>query len=123
MPRERLAMLADLLLFAEDAAPAPGGQPGWYSMLPFLILPIFLLLIMTRSARKQERERMSLVNTMTKGDEVLTAAGIYGTVISVHETKDEVVVKVDDGTRLRMTKASIQRNMTKEEAKAPAQKS
>jgi len=52
----------------------------------------------------------------------IVAAGIYGTVVSFSDTKDEVVVKVDDGTRLRMTKNSILRNLTREEEAVKAQK-
>ena len=55
-----------------------------------------------------------------KNDKVLTAAGIYGTVLSVSDKEDEVVVKVDDNTRLRMIKSGITRNLTKEEALAAA---
>ena len=56
------------------------------------------------------------------GRKVLTSAGIYGTVISASETEDEVVVKVDDNTRLRMLKSSVVRNMTREEEAAQAAK-
>ena len=62
-----------------------------------------------------------MVSSLEKGDKVLTAAGIYGTVITVSETEDEVTLKVDDNTRLRMIKGSITRNISKEEA-AKAQK-
>jgi preprotein translocase subunit YajC len=115
-------MLATLfVLFAEDAAPPAGqGPPGWYSMLPFIIMGGVLILLMTRSARRQERERQTLASTLKKNDKVLTSAGIYGTVITVSDTADEVVVKVDDNTRLKMTKASIIRNITQEEAAAAA---
>ncbi len=52
---------------------------------------------------------------LKKNDKVLTTSGIYGTVISVAEKEDEVVVKVDDNTRLKMVKAAILRNITNEE--------
>jgi len=49
---------------------------------------------------------------------VLIFGGIYGTVVMVSQTEDEVTVKVDDNTRLKVTKASILRNLTKEQAAA-----
>jgi preprotein translocase subunit YajC len=100
----------------------------WYDLLILLfggnsilfLLPIILLLyffiVVLPGKRRAEKERQESMNKMEKGTEVLTIGGIYGTVISVHETKDEIVVKVDDGTRLRMTKNSIARNITAEEA-------
>ena len=106
-------MFADLILLAQEAAPQQ--QPFWFTMLlPMLLLiPLFLMM---RGQRRVERERQTMAASLEKNDKVLTSAGIYGNVISVSPTEDEVVVKVDDSTRLRMTKASILRNITKEEA-------
>jgi preprotein translocase subunit YajC len=113
-------MLATLLVFADDAAQQQQGQgpPALWNMLPlFVIVGVFLFLMM-RGSRRQERDRQAMLSALEKNDKVLTIAGIYGTVISVSPTEDEVVVKVDDNTRLKMTKASIQRNISKEQAAA-----
>jgi preprotein translocase subunit YajC len=115
-------MLATLfLLFAEgppaDGAPG-GGQPSWYGMLPFIGIAAVFLFLMMRSSRRQDRERQAMLATLEKNDKVLTIAEIYGTVISVDAAKNEVVVKVDDNTRLKMTVGAIKRNITKEEAAA-----
>ena len=62
-----------------------------------------------------------MLTNLKKNDKVITTAGIYGTVISVAEKEDEVVVKVDDNTRLKMLKGAIMRNITNEEDAAKAQ--
>jgi preprotein translocase subunit YajC len=117
-------MFAQLLLGVVNAAkdaPAGGTQQdplGGMSTILFMLLPIFLLywfFILRPQRQRQEAEAKALTSNLKKNDKVLTAAGIYGTVISSSETEDEVVVKVDDSTRLRMTKASILRNFTREE--------
>ncbi len=113
-------MLATLLLFAEDAAPQQQGPPPLMNMIPlFVIIGVFLVLMM-RGSRRQERERQAMISNLEKNDKVLTAAGIYGTIISISPNEDEIVVKVDDNTRLKMTKASIQRNLSREQAAAAA---
>jgi preprotein translocase subunit YajC len=119
--QRKVTMFVTLLtLFAEE--PAPGGQPSWFPMVGiFLIIGVFFFMI-TRSTRRQERERQAMATSLEKNDKVLTAAGIYGTVVWVSDKDDEVVVRVDDNTRLRMTKGSIARNLTKEEARAQQQK-
>ncbi|HKI30762.1 MAG TPA: preprotein translocase subunit YajC [Gemmataceae bacterium] len=109
-------MLATLLLFAEDP---PQGQPGWFGMLPFIAIAVVFLLMMMRNSRRQDRDRQAMLSTLDKNDKVLTIGGIYATVISVSPNEDEVVVKVDDNTRLKVTKGSISRNITKELAAAP----
>jgi preprotein translocase subunit YajC len=117
-------MLQALLIFAADEAPKQGADNPLGMILlfaPFILL-LYLVIVILPGNRRREKERQALVNQMKKNDEVLTVAGIYGTVVSVSETKDEVVVKVDDGTRLRMTKGSILRNLTREEEAVKAQK-
>ena len=87
--------------------------------LPLLLGGIFFLfyfIVLRPQKRRQERDRQEQLNTLNKNDKVLTTAGIYGTIVSVSDKEDEVTVKVDDNTRLKMLKASIMRNLTREEA-------
>jgi preprotein translocase subunit YajC len=113
-------MLATLICFADGANDPAAGAPGasLWNMLPFVGIAVVFLFLMMRNSRRQDRDRQTMLSSLEKNDKVLTIGGIYGTVISVHPTEDEVVVKVDDNTRLKVTKASISRNMTKEQAAA-----
>ena len=97
----------------QPAKPATG-----FNELPFILGGIFFLfyfIVLRPARRRQERERQEQSTLLNKNDKVLTIGGIYGTIISVSDKEDEVVVKVDDNTRLKMTKASIGRNITREE--------
>jgi preprotein translocase subunit YajC len=117
-------MLEALVIFAQEAEKKGGGSPLDAFGLPFIFLIVIMLyffIVLIPGKRRQERERQAMISNVTKGDEVLTSVGIYGTFVSAHETKDEVVIKVDDGTRLRMTRGSIVRNLSAEE-RAKAQK-
>jgi preprotein translocase subunit YajC len=108
-------MFLNLLLFAVDEAAGKNpdsGAPTWNLLMPLaLILPLFFLLII-RPMRKQEQERQKLLSGIKKNDEVLTSSGIIATFVSASETDDEVVLKLDDGTRVRMLKSSIVTNLT-----------
>jgi preprotein translocase subunit YajC len=119
-------MFTNLVLFAQtNSGNTPPPQDTFWQQIwtfaPFLlILPLFYFL-MLRPMRKQEHDRKTLADNLKKNDKVLTASGILGTVVSVSETEDEVTVKVDDNTRVKMIKSSIIKNLTQEEA-AKAQK-
>jgi preprotein translocase subunit YajC len=120
-PGKAAAMLHALVLLAQSSE-TPKGSPFDFGLLLLPLLFILFWLIVLRPAqRKQQQERDALVSNLKKNDKVLTTGGIYGTVITVSDKEDEVVVKVDDNTRLRMLKSSIMRNLTNEEA-ARAQK-
>ena len=66
----------------------------------------FLIMTMRRSSL-QNRERQAMLANLDKNDKVLTIGGIYGTVVMVNPNEDEVTIKVDDNTRLKITKASV----------------
>jgi preprotein translocase subunit YajC len=84
-------------------------------LLPIILL-LYLVIVFLPGKRRQEKERQeALVKNLKKNDKVLTIAGIYGTVVNVSDTENEITVRVDDNTRLRMTKDCIARNFTREE--------
>jgi len=88
-------------------------------MFPLILVGMFALLyviVLRPAQRSRDRDRQQLLTGLKKNDKVLTTAGIYGTVVSVSDKEDEVVVKVDDNARLRMLKGSIMRNLSNEEA-------
>jgi preprotein translocase subunit YajC len=103
-----------LLILAQEPK---GGAPGFdfVLLLPVILLLLYLIVLRPMN-RRQERERAGLLANLKKGDKVLTTGGIYGTVVAVSDKEDEVTVKVDDNARLKMTKGSITRNLSNEEA-------
>lgn len=109
-------MLSMLVLLADEGAAAKGGGPAAFDLLFFLAIPLLFYLVIIRPGMRKEKERQLLLTGMKKNDKVITSAGIYGTVIAVSEKEDEVTIKVDDNVRLKMTKGSIVRNLTNEEA-------
>lgn len=81
------------------------GNSTWY-MVAFLVV-IFALFyfVMIRPQRKRQKEQQTMIQGLQKGNKVITAGGIYGTIESVGE--DSVVIKVESGTTLRVAKGSV----------------
>lgn len=76
-------------------------------MLPLLIVGMFAILVIPTffSQRKEKKKREQLMNSMHKGDKVLTLGGVIGHVVDIDGT--EVVLRVEDG-RIRFSKSAIQ---------------
>ena len=121
--------LSALLLFAQeaqekqpDAAAQPEGNP-WTLMLPalFLILIIWMFMFTGPGAqRRREQKRVTeLLGGLKKNDPVVTIGGIMGTVVNVAADRQEVTIKVDDNTRLRMRASAIQGVVGGEKAEEP----
>lgn len=75
-------------------------------LIGFLVI-IFALFyfVMIRPQRKRQKDQQKMIESMQKGDRVVTAGGIFGVIDSVRE--DSVVIKVESGTLLRVAKGSI----------------
>ena len=72
-----------------------------------MILAMFLImwLFMIRPQRKQQKELEKFRNELKKGDKVVTAGGIYGTIAEVEERT--VLLKVDGDVKFRVDKTCI----------------
>ena len=93
---------------AKAAAPAANGAAGAQTQtnpmgMLLLMGAAFILMfwMMSRSNKKQQQKREELLDSITKGTEVMLASGIYGTVSAVQdkiftvEIADRVFVKVN----------------------------
>lgn len=95
-------MLNFILLQAQAAAGAgqQQGSPWSFGIMMIAIFVIFYF-FMIRPQQKKQKELQKQRDALTKGDKVITAGGIYGTIKEVKETtflieiSKEVVIKID----------------------------
>ena len=108
---------SNLLMFArgegEGAAPvAPDGAPtggDWMQLLPMLVMFVVLFFfIVIRPQQKEQRQRQETLEALKKNDKVLTIGGIIGTIVDFSNDGQRVTLRVDDGTRIKFTRSSIQ---------------
>ena len=100
-----------IILQAQGGAAPAAGQPmgggiGFWAMI--ILMFVVMWLFMIRPQRKQQKELENFRNSLKKGDKVVTAGGIYGTIVEVQERT--VLIKVDGEVKLRVDKNSIQRD-------------
>lgn len=73
--------------------------------IPFVfIFGIFYFLII-RPQKQREKEHKALLAKLAKNDEIVTAAGIHGTVVSVKDTT--VIVRIDDNAKIEIDKSAV----------------
>ena len=107
----------NLLTLLQAQAPAAGQQGGGMTMWIMLILIFVVMWIfMIAPQRKQQKKMEEFRKSLKKGDKVVTAGGIYGTIAEVSEGEKTVLLKVDGDVKLRVDKASLQRDFSETEA-------
>jgi preprotein translocase subunit YajC len=104
-----------LLLPSAEASggSASGGASQWgiLIVMPLIIL-VFYFLVMRPQNRKQ-KEAKKMLESLRKGDRIVTIGGLRGTVVSVKE--DVVVLKVDDNTKLEFSKNAVSSVLKRED--------
>ena len=92
------------ILQAQAAAPQQGASQ-WSFWLMIILLFAIMYFFMIRPQRKQQKELDKFRSELKKGDKVVTAGGIYGTVDEVKERS--VLLKIDENVKIKIDKASL----------------
>jgi preprotein translocase subunit YajC len=102
-------LLITILVFIGGCVPSDAGEGGGSSLLTLVIFVIIIIgllyFVMVRPQQKRQKEHDAMVRELQKGDRVITAGGIYGTVESVSE--DSLVLKVESGATIRVARGSV----------------
>lgn len=90
---------------APEAAQQPGGGMSfiWMMLLMFLVIYLFMI----RPQQKKQKELMKFRNALEKGQKIITAGGIYGTIKEVKE--GYVLVEIDNNVHIRIDKSMVMR--------------
>jgi preprotein translocase subunit YajC len=89
------------------AAAAAGGIDPL--TIGLVVLLAVMVLFMFRNSRKRKRDAEALKDRFVPGAEVMTQHGIYGTLISIDDEKNEAIIETTPGTRLRVHRQTISR--------------
>lgn len=95
------------LLIAQAEAPAKtgGGFESLLGMAPLVLMFGVLYFLVIRPASKQRKEHQKLLTELKKDDEVVTAAGFYGRIITLEDTT--VTLEIADKVKIRMLRDRI----------------
>lgn len=89
-------------------APSQGGQDGGNfttTILMFaVIIGIFYFMIM-RPQQKRQKERQKLLDSMKKGDKVITAGGLHGTIMGIEDKT--LLLQIADNVKVKVERSSI----------------
>ena len=93
--------------YAQDAAgAAAAAEPSLLVQLaPLLIVFVIFYLIVIRPQSKRIKAHHAMLNTLNKGDKIVTGGGVQGTVKKVDE--ETALVEIANGVEIRVLKDTI----------------
>ncbi len=102
-------------------AQAAGGQGGLdlMGLMPLVLLFVLLYFLMIRPQAKKQKEHKTMLQGLQKGDEVVSAGGVLGTVVSVGD--QFVTLDISSGVEIVVQKAAVQTLLPKGSIKSAKQ--
>lgn len=91
-----------------------GGGLDFAAFVPLLLIFVVFYFLLIRPQQKKAKEHREMVANLRRGDKVVTAGGIIGTVAKVPEG-DEIVVEIASGTQVRIVRSTIQQVVSRPE--------
>jgi len=77
----------------------------WPLIIMLVLLVAMFYFFLVRPMRQREKKHDEMVADLEKGDEVITAGGMYGIVEKIDD--NSVVLKVESGAMIRVTKGGV----------------
>ena len=96
---------------AAQATGAPGGDMGLMNLLfPIILIGAFYFLLI-RPQTKRAKEHKQMVESLKKGDEIVTGGGVLGRITEIGE--NFVQVEVAEGVQIKVQKQAVSSLMPK----------
>ena len=117
----RISILVGWMMFlvgatamAQDAGSSTPTS-SYTDFLPLLILLVvfggIFYFMLIRPQKKRQQQMNQLVESLKRGDKIISAGGIHGEIDSVGDTS--IVLELEDGAKIRLAKTSIVRKLEK----------
>jgi preprotein translocase subunit YajC len=84
------------------------------TFMPLLLIGGAFYFVLIRPQQKRAKAQQALLRSVEVGDEVITTAGVFGTIVDIDEDTDVITLEIAPGTQIRMVRAGVGRRVTDE---------
>lgn len=75
------------------------------SLLPLIVLFAIFYFLIIRPQQKQQQEHKNMLNSLSKGDKIISTGGLYFEIVKVED--DFFSVKSEDGSLFKLSKSFV----------------
>lgn len=90
---------------------AQGGSAFTGNLILIGGIILIFYFFMIRPQQRKQKDQKRFIDSIRKGDMVVTVGGIHGKIVSVED--DVVVLEIDRGAKITVEKSSISLDMSK----------
>ena len=102
------------IAYAMGQGGGAGGGGGFSAFVPLILMFAIFYFLLIRPQQKKTKQHREMLNSLKKGDRIITGGGIHGRVTGITDTTltveiaDKVRVKVNRGNVMALTQPAQQ---------------
>ncbi|CAA7613832.1 preprotein translocase subunit YajC [Magnetospirillum sp. SS-4] len=100
--------------FAQAADATAGTMGALEQFLPLILIFVVFYFLLIRPQQKRMKQHKEMLNQLRRGDRVVTAGGIIGTINKL-VSDTEATVEIAEGVRVRVLRSTITEVLSKTE--------
>jgi len=86
-------------------ASAEGGGGGSSMLIMLVAIFAIFYFLMIRPESKRRKERQSMIDSLARGDKIVTIGGLHGEVQDVHD--DKIVIRIAENLKVEIAKTAV----------------
>lgn len=110
-----MEILTASVAWAQGTGGGASGSSTLLSLVPFVLIFIIFYFLLILPQQKRKKQQDAMLNGLKKGDKVITASGIWGTVTNLGKTT--VTLQIADNTKIKIQKEHISKLRSDEDEK------
>ena len=92
------------------------NSSGFAQFIPLILIFVIFYFFLIRPQQKRVKDHKTMVESLKRGDEIITSGGIIGTIERVMED-DRIEVDIGENVKVQIIKSTITSLLKKEEVK------
>ena len=106
--------MLDILSSAHASAPTGASEAGFQIMqfAPFIAVFAIMYFLIIRPQNKRAKEMKAMIDSLKKGDRVVTSGGLIGQITKIVD-ENEVLVQLAEGIEVRAVRSSVAQVISK----------
>lgn len=100
--------------FAQTAASASGGSDMFVQFMPLILIFVVFYFLLIRPQQRKMKEHKAMLDSVRRGDRVVTGGGIIGVVTKVGPD-DEIQVEIAENVKVRCLRSTVNMVLAKGE--------
>lgn len=79
------------------------------SLMPLALIFVIMYMLIIRPQQKKQKDQKQMIDSLKKGDDIVTNGGIHGTIVGVKEREQTLIVKIADNVKIELSRGTVAR--------------